>query len=113
MAQNKNVLEYSKLKQSARQKRVNRIIWIDSKIIAYQEEKVKLQKEVDRDTAAKERLEAMESSVEGLKTEIDDFAKQARELTGEPSTTAWAKMVEKQEELDALYERMRQEYYGK
>lgn len=109
----KKVLDYVALKQSAKQKRVDRLLWLDTKIREYQLEKVEVQKSITRDSKAVDTLSELAQEAQDLEGKIDEYARQTFELTGLAAESSHKMMLQSQERLEEVREAMRATYYDR
>lgn len=109
----KRQLDYIELKTGSRQKRINRVEWLDAQILKFQEERKEALKAIHRDYLSIEKLKKLRERKASLIESIPQLERSIRDLTGAAAGEALDTLMKAKEELLTIDEEMRLAYYAK
>lgn len=105
-------LDYVGLKTSARQKRLDRLQWLDKKLADLTAERKKLTKEVSRDTICIDQLKVKIARRYELEHSIPALESRVFDSTGTEARLAMKALRDAQDELELLDDDIRGTYYA-
>lgn len=105
-------LDYVSLKTSARQKRLDRLHWIDKKMDTLKAERSKLTKDVSRDTITIDALKVKIARRYELENSIPSLEERVMVTTGEDARQAMRNLRAAQDEVLLLEDEIRAVYYA-
>lgn len=105
-------LDYVSLKTSARQKRLDRLHWIDKKMDTLKAERSKLTKDVSRDTVTIDALKVKIARRYELENSIPSLEERVMATTGEDARQAMKNLRSAQDEVLLLEDEIRAMYYA-